>query len=63
MTDFFERCAAAGCFVVPVKVYSDYVDENIDESKFVGIRFAVLKLGDNILDAPWPWSNNGGAPW
>lgn len=54
MPDFWERCVAAGCVVVPVNVYSDYVDGNLHESKFQGIRFAALPF-DNDAVGPDYW--------
>lgn len=55
MKEFFEKCADAGCVVVPVKTYSGYgADENIHAEQFTGIRFAALGF-DNEAVGPDYW--------
>lgn len=55
MNDFWKRCIAAGVAIVPVKVYSGYNAEgNLDESKFIGIRFAALSYYNHAV-APDAW--------
>lgn len=52
--DFWERCVKAGCVIVPVKVYSGYVNGDLDESTCLGIRYAALEFGD-VAVAPEYW--------
>lgn len=52
--DFWERCVAAGCVVLPVKVYSAYVDGNLHPSTYLGVRYAALQL-DNSAVGPDYW--------
>jgi len=49
MPDFWERCVAAECVVIPVRLYSDYTDGNLDEAKFQGIRFAALSFSNEAV--------------
>jgi hypothetical protein len=58
--DFWKRCYEARCVIVPVMVYSDYVDGNLHPSKLVGLRYAALQFeGDAVGPHYWFMIDDG----
>ena len=52
---FWNRCIAAQCFVLPVRLYTQYGDDgNLHDEYFVGIRFAALPFENEAVgDEYW----------
>lgn len=46
MSDFWERCVVAGCVIAPVPTYSEYVDGNVEQTKFIGLRYAAFPFNE-----------------
>jgi hypothetical protein len=53
-TDFWDRCYAAGCVVVPAQVYSGYVGGDLHPSTRIGLRFCALPV-ENCAVGPDYW--------
>ena len=54
-TDFWTRCAAAGCIVVAIRLYSRYNEAgDFDEADFIGVKFTTLKA-DLTAVGPGYW--------
>ncbi len=47
--NFWQRCVNAGCVVVPLAAYSDYVDGNTHPSRYVGLRYVALPSGADVV--------------
>lgn len=52
--EFLKRCAQARCVVLPVNVYTEYVDGNLHPSKLEGLKYAALQFeGDAVGPDYW----------
>ena len=51
---FWKKCVEKGIVVVPVRVYSDYRNEDYHEDDYIGIKYVALENGETtVLTDPW----------
>lgn len=49
MKTIWEKCLEKCVVIAPVKLYSAYVDEEVSESKLIGVRYCCVSAGSNEI--------------
>lgn len=43
MENFLKRCAEEKCVIIPIKVYSKWTNNDLDDKDFIGMKYGALE--------------------